>query len=229
MTPAEIEALLQEVILACDRTGHPLNTQQRETIFRLLIRLLISSSETGSVEPDSGDNAASPSELRDNPLTDLTAEQRQALLQFIQDQKRQNRSWKAQLLNNWLYDRQSETVEFIQQQYGLSWLEQIQPEDIAEYADEVVMRLQVGDRIEISNGLWEWVQTEDGPCQREWVPCTVIDLVEVSDSDMSASTGYSQQTNCIIRFSNGQEYEIQGVYEWNCYNWRWADQRNLSE
>ncbi|MFP5275246.1 hypothetical protein [Coleofasciculus sp.] len=25
----------------------------------------------------------------------------------------------------------------------------------------------------------------------------------------------------IVRFDHGMEYEIQGIYEWNRYNWRW--------
>ncbi|WP_416670750.1 hypothetical protein [Egbenema bharatensis] len=48
-------------------------------------------------------------------------------------------------------------------------------------------------------------------------------LIEVKNE--SRGTGYStpayaQQTNCLIQFDNGMEYEIQGIYEWNRYNWR---------
>ena len=28
--------------------------------------------------------------------------------------------------------------------------------------------------------------------------------------------------NGVIRFDNGTEYEIQGICEWNRYNWRYA-------
>jgi hypothetical protein len=76
------------------------------------------------------------------------------------------------------------------------------------------LKLKVGDRIEVSNGLWEWVQ-ENGPCSREWFPCTVIGLSQGSDRDRL-------YYNCVIRFENGTEYEIQGIYQWNRYNWRWA-------
>ncbi|HEY9646662.1 MAG TPA: hypothetical protein V6C88_09845, partial [Chroococcidiopsis sp.] len=31
----------------------------------------------------------------------------------------------------------------------------------------------------------------------------------------------SPSGRCTVRFDNGMEYEIQGVYEWNRYNWRW--------
>ncbi|MBE9014163.1 hypothetical protein IQ250_28645, partial [Pseudanabaenaceae cyanobacterium LEGE 13415] len=68
-------------------------------------------------------------------------------------------------------------------------------------------RLNIGDRIEVSNTLWEWVQ--DG--EEEWYFCTVISLTEADTS---------QNTRCTIRFENGQEYEIQGVYDWNRSNWR---------
>jgi hypothetical protein len=242
MTPAEVEALLQAAFAACDAAGRSLDTQQREIIFRILISRLTAGplASDSSASGDSSSNrstAATASTAfesanvtralntsgnnRVNPLDALTPDQRQVLLQFIQEQKRQNRSWKAQLLNDWLYERSSSVLEFVRQQYGLVWLEQIQPEDIAAYADETTMLLKVGDRIEISNGLWEWVQ-ENGPCQREWFPCTIVQVVEVSDGSGSPGTGYSRQTNCIIRFDNGMEYEIQGVYEWNRYNWRWA-------
>jgi hypothetical protein len=222
MTPAEIEAVLQAAFEACDAAGRSLDTQQREIIFRMLINHLAAINSPMALNADPLADAANASTNgRSNPLDTLTQEQRQALLQFIQEQKRQNRSWKAQLLNDWLYDRPPSAVEFVRQQYGLSWLEQIQPQDIAEYADEVATLLKVGDRIEISNGLWEWVQ-EDGPCQREWFPCTIVQMTEVPDGALSPSSGYSRQTNCTIRFDNGMEYEIQGIYEWNRYNWRWA-------
>jgi hypothetical protein len=221
MTPAEIEALLQAAFEACDAAGRSLDTQQREIIFRMLIsRLTAFTSSALPNDANAADSSALSASDRANPLAALTPEQRQALLQFIQDQQRQNRSWKAQLLNDWLYDRPPSAIEFVRQQYGLVWLEQIQPQDIAEYADEATTSLKVGDRIEISNGLWEWVQ-EEGPCQREWFPCTIIQIAEVSNGTR-ASAGYSCQTNCTIRFDNGMEYEIQGVYEWNRYNWRWA-------
>lgn len=62
--------------------------------------------------------------------------------------------------------------------------------------------------------LWEWVQ-ENGPCSREWFPCTVVGLSQGSDCDRL-------YYNCVIHFDNGTEYEIQGIYQWNRYNWRWA-------
>ncbi|BAU09885.1 hypothetical protein LEP3755_03610 [Leptolyngbya sp. NIES-3755] len=138
---------------------------------------------------------------RTNPLEQLTKEQRQALLQFAQEPE-----WKTSLLNDWLQNRDSGTMQFVRDQYGLAWLNSILPEDLAAYRDRET-RLKVGDRIEVSNTLWEWVQDGD----QEWYSCTVISLTEADSS---------QDTRCTIRFENGQEYEIQGVYDWNRSNWR---------
>jgi hypothetical protein len=152
-----------------------------------------------------------------NPLDELTPEQRQALLQFVKEQEKQERPWKIKLLNDWLHDRNSGTVQFIRDSYGPQWLNRIKPMHLAQYFEAETssdsLRLKVGDRIEVSNGLWEWVQ-EDGPCSREWFPCTVVQLSPRTDTDNSY---YS----CVIRFDNGSEYEIQGIYQWNRYHWRW--------
>lgn len=220
MTPTEIEAILQQIFEECEATGYPLNAQQREILFRMLINQMASQTPDSSPSPHE-DNTAEPSPSPDNPLNELTLEQRRALLEFIQTEKRQNRSWKARLLNDWLNNQTSGAIQFIREQYGLPWLARVRPEHIAQYADETPLTLKVGDRIEVSNGLWEWVQ-EDGPCSREWFPCTVVSVTAVSDASIQSTSGYDRQTNCIVRFDNGMEYEIQGVYEWNRYNWRWA-------
>jgi hypothetical protein len=112
-------------------------------------------------------------------------------------------------------------MQFIRELYGLQWLALVQPVHFAKYLDEAAVSLKVGDRIEIANNLWEWVQ-EDGPCSREWFSCTVISITEKSDTSGTLPQSYSSYTICTIRFDNGMEYEIQGVYEWNRYNWRWA-------
>lgn len=223
MIPSDIEVILQAAFDACDAEGCPLSTQQRELLFRILINEL---TQQAQGQMPSGLNASTPPSSNGlNPLAELSPAQRQVLLQFVQEQRQQNRSWKAKLLDDWLHDRDSGRMQFIRDRYGLQWLEQVSPEHIAEYADEAALKLKVGDRIEVSNGLWEWVQ-EDGPCSREWFSCTVIRLTEVTDEAIGLSPGYSapgyrQQTNCTIQFDNGMEYEIQGIYEWNRYNWRW--------
>lgn len=217
MTPSEIEAVLQAAYRECAALGEPLNAQQQEILFRTLVNRLVSQPQ-GIPEPP-----PSPPELEvaPNPLDELTPAERQALLQFIQEQQRQNQNWKAQLLNDWLLDRSSGSIQFIRESYGLPWLERVLPEHIAQYADDVLTTLKAGDRIEVSNGLWEWVQDE-GPCSREWFPCTVIRVTETTDRLSIPTFGYDHCTNCTIRFDNGMEYEIQGIYQWNRYNWRWA-------
>jgi hypothetical protein len=166
----------------------------------------------------------SPSGSDENPLDALPHEQRQALIDFIAEQEQQSRNWKAQLLNDWLAGRESGKVQFIRDEYGLQWLERVRPSHVARYARPT--QLAVGDRIEVSNGLWEWVQ-DDGPCSREWFLCTVINVSSpnLDSGDTELQNGH---TNCTVRFDNGMEYEIQGIYEWNRYNWRWANSEERS-
>ncbi|HEY9698794.1 MAG TPA: hypothetical protein V6D10_16135 [Trichocoleus sp.] len=204
MSPLELEAALRTAFGECVNAGCPLTAAQQQILLQALLNPL----------PQSASEAIGSTSS--NPLNDLTRSQRQSFLRFIQAQNQQNRSWKAQLLNDWLQGNDSGEMQFIRERYGLQWLEQVQPVHIAAYADEISMMLSVGDRVEVSNGLWEWVQ-DDGPCSREWFPCTVVAL----SGGSSASGADSSQTSCTVRFSNGLEYEIQGVYEWNRYNWRW--------
>lgn len=204
MTPADLEAALQAAFIRCDTSSCPLNEQQKQILLQVAEEL-ISQRELR----DSNDLPSS------NPLDELTPEQRQSFLQFVLTQEQQNRPWKIQLLNDWLQERDSGEMQFMREVYGFAWLNRIEPVHIAKYAEmyaEDALKLKVGDRIEVSNGLWEWVQ-ETGPCSREWFPCIVIAVEEASNSDY---------TSCSIRFSNGAEYQIQGVYNWNRYNWRWA-------
>lgn len=207
MTSAELEFAIRAAFAECDRAGVPLDEQQKQ----ILLQMIVAQREGGIQSDEDGVN----------PLDQLTFEQRQVLLQFVREQSQADVSWKAQLLNDWLNGRASGKLQFVREQYGIQWLEQVKPSHIAFYLNEGELTLQVGDRIEVSNNLWEWVQ-DNGPCSREWFPCTVVDLVEVNDSESSLPQSYRQYTNCTIRFESGMEYEIQGVYEWNRYNWRWA-------
>jgi hypothetical protein len=74
--------------------------------------------------------------------------------------------------------------------------------------------IRVGDRLEICNTLWEWVP-ESQDDQREWYPCTVIRVFESEDGEQT-------HFNCTVHLTNGQEYDINGIYEWNRCNWRWG-------
>lgn len=197
MNPAEIEATLQAAFENCEAAGCALTEQQKV----ILIQAIAQQSEATTA----------------NPLSELTTEERYQLWEYIKQLQQENRDWKIQLLNDWLLGRDSGQVQFIRDRYGLSWLNRIKPIHLAEYADieaEEALRLRVGDRIEVSNGLWEWVQ-ETGPCSREWYSCTVLQIKETWD-------GSSTTTSCIVRFTDGTEYEIQGIYSWNRYNWRWT-------
>jgi len=211
MTPAEIEAVLKVAFIQCETALCPLSDQQKQILLQLVVASVTRDALVSSANDDSDGEIG-------NPLDELTPEQRQALLQFVKEQEKQERPWKIKLLNDWLHDRNSGTVQFIRDSYGPQWLNRIKPVHLAQYFEAETssesLRLKVGDRIEVSNGLWEWVQDE-GPCSREWFTCTVVQLSQRTDTDNSY---YS----CVIRFDNGGEYEIQGIYQWNRYNWRWS-------
>ncbi|MBW4597243.1 MAG: hypothetical protein KME46_31195 [Brasilonema angustatum HA4187-MV1] len=197
MSPDEIKAVLQAAFDRCDVASCPLSDEQKQILLQILEQ--IKGSQTGV-----SDSA--------NPLDELTKEELQAFLEFFKAQEQQNGSWKAQLLNDWLNENDSGAVQFIRDRYGLPWLNRIEPYHFDKYFTEDVLKLKVGDRIEICNALWEWVQ-DNGPCTPEWYSCIVINVNEISDRDSSS-------TNCIVRFYNGAEFEIQGMYEWNRVHWR---------
>ncbi|MCA1993396.1 MAG: hypothetical protein LDL41_15355 [Coleofasciculus sp. S288] len=210
MSPDEIEAVLQLAFIQCEASLCSLTDQQKQILLQVVTEAVNRASLRSSANGQNGEVA--------NPLDELTPEQRQALLQFVKEQEKENRPWKIQLLNDWLHDRNSGTVQFIREEYGPQWLNRVKQGHLEQYFKAEMsssdgLKLKVGDRIEVSNGLWEWVQ-EDGPCSREWFPCTVVEISQHSDSDGS-------YYNCIIRFGNGAEYEIQGIYQWNRYHWRW--------
>ncbi|NEQ25875.1 MAG: hypothetical protein F6K28_43840 [Microcoleus sp. SIO2G3] len=196
MNSAEFEAALQAAFARCEAAGRPLDPQQQQILL----------------------TALSPADA--NPLDDLTPDQRNTLLGFVREQERQGRPWKTQLLNDWLLGQSSGEMQFVRDRFGVQWLDRIQTSHLAAYAEET-LTLKVGDRIEVSNSLWEWVQ-DDGPCQREWIACRVVSVRATCDTAGSVPTSYHCYTNCTIRFENGSEYEIQGIYEWNRYNWRWS-------
>jgi hypothetical protein len=210
MTPSEIEAALEAAFNRCDAASCPLMDRQKQILLQVveeLTRLHLGLPDTIAPRSDTA-----------NPLDELAPDERQIFLQFVKAHEQQNRPWKIQLLNDWLQERDSGQVQFIRERYGVQWLNRLKPVHFAKYAEierEEALKLKVGDRIEVSNALWEWVQ-ETGPCSREWFVCTVIGVDETSDASVS--------TNCTIRFSNGAEYEIQGIYEWNRYNWRWLEE-----
>ncbi|MDZ7963344.1 MAG: hypothetical protein RMY34_36775 [Aulosira sp. DedQUE10] len=200
MTPDEIEAALQAAFKSCDVASCPLTNTQKEILLQV-------------VEKIQGNSNCGVLEIA-NPLDELTSEELAAFLQFVKTQEAEDKIWKVQLLNDWLHENDSGEVQFVREHYGVQWLNRVQSYHFDKYAYfEDALKLRVGDRIEISNALWEWVQ-DDGPCKREWFSCVVLQVDEINNGDDSIS-------NCVVRFYNGAEYEIPGIYEWNRYNWRW--------
>lgn len=200
MTTDEIEAALQAAFNCCDAASCPLTVTQKQILLQV-------------VEQIQGNSNSRVSDIA-NPLDELTPEELAAFLKFVKAEEEENRTWKVQLLNDWLLQQDSGKVQFIRQSYGLQWLNRVESYHFDKYADfEDALKLRIGDRIEVCNALWEWVQ-ENGPCQPEWFPCMVIQVDNISNDNHFL-------TNCRIRFYNGNELEIPGIYEWNRYNWRW--------
>ncbi|MBW4578890.1 MAG: hypothetical protein KME42_04850 [Tildeniella nuda ZEHNDER 1965/U140] len=230
MTQSEIEAALTTAFSQCEAALHPLSDRQKQ----ILLQVVQAAMQSGQYRKGSHNDTLNPAadEAESNPLEQLTVEERQIFLTFVESQERQNRPWKITLLNDWLSGRSSGAVQFIRERYGIQWVEQITPVDLARYinleSDELL--LSVGDRIEVTNGLWEWVQ-ETGPCSREWFSCIVVSIKPTSetrgadaiDDTNTESTSPSSESSCIVRFEDGTEYEIQGMYDWNRPNWRWLE------
>ncbi|UKO98062.1 hypothetical protein [Nostoc sp. UHCC 0870] len=201
MTPDEITTALHTAFNRCDAASCPLTDIQKEILLQLVEEI----------------HKQSKSEKLDtpNPLDELTPEELEIFLEFVKTEEQQNRTWKVQLLNDWLHHNDSGKVQFIRDRYGLQWLNRVESYHFDKYAYfEDALKLRIGDRIEVSNALWEWVQN-DGPCKREWFLSIVIQIDKMNDD------GDDSSTNCVVRFYNGTEYEIQGIYEWNRFNWRW--------
>ncbi|MEO0968490.1 MAG: hypothetical protein AAFX80_09150 [Cyanobacteria bacterium J06639_18] len=197
MNPDEIEAALKVAFFRCDTASCPLTEQQKNILVEA-----VKNSHSGA------SNSA-------NPLEELTSEELELFLQFVKSQEEQNFSWKAQLLNDWLHNRNSQQVQFIRDRYGVQWLYRLEPHHFNQFKNENIFQLKIGDRIQVCNALWEWVQ-ENGVCPPEWFSCTVVKIDEVGTDEYP-------QTDCIIRFDDDNEYVIQGIYEWNRYNWRWLE------
>lgn len=237
MTQSEIEAALSAAFSQCEAAFHPLSDRQKQILLqtmRAAVQFKMTTNQQGGDRELSTFTAESS---LGNPLEQLTAEERQTFLAFVKAQERQNQPWKVTLLNDWLSGRTSGAVQFIRERYGIQWVEQITPIHLARYIDlegSDVPRLRVGDRIEVTNGLWEWVQ-ETGPCSREWFPCTVVSIKQASeDSDTGSAPSENAaealdhgEISCTIRFEDGTEYEIQGMYDWNRPNWRWLEERGV--
>lgn len=199
MTPDEIEVALQTAFNHCDVARCPLTDGQK----MILLEVVSKEIKGDSIHGVSDDV---------NPLKDLTSEELQIFSEFVKEQEQKNISWKVKLLNDWLQEKDSGIVQFIRERYGVQWLSRVEKYHFDELENEKNLQIKIGDRIEVCNGLWEWVQ-EGTPCTPQWFLCTVIRLEEIVDGDTSYTT-------CTISFNNGAEYQIQGIYQWNRYHWR---------
>ncbi|MEM7726129.1 MAG: hypothetical protein AAF208_07105 [Cyanobacteria bacterium P01_A01_bin.45] len=200
MSPDEMQSALKAAFKQCDIASCPLTQQQKQILLQL-------------VEQIQGNSSLQLSDTS-NPLDELTSEELQIFLEFVKTQEIANNSWKIQLLNDWLNNQDSGKVQFIRDRYGVEWLYRLHKDHFEDYSTAGdIVKLKVGDRIEVCNALWEWVQV-DSPCPPQWFPCSVINIHQATDDEYS-------YINCSIKFNDGTEYEIQGIYEWNRYHWRW--------
>jgi hypothetical protein len=200
MTPDEMESAMHAAFNQCDAANCPLTDQQKEILMQMVEQMQLDSNFDGFDE---------------NPLNELAPEELQLFLGFVKKQEAQNVSWKVQLLNDWLQGEDSGEVHFIRQRYGLQWLDRLERRHFDTVSFGNPLKLKVGDRIEVCNALWEWVPPSGSFQEGEWYPCTVIHIKEVNE-------GSDLVSNCTVRFQNGAEYEIPGIYQWNQSNWRWA-------
>jgi len=225
MNPAEISAALQAAFQQCEAAGNPLSDRQRQILLAAVKRIMslhsrgvttLETEEASFLSIDASDALSSPVWQSMNPLDALDAAQREALLSYVKQQTRLERDWKIELLNDWLAGRDSGSVQFVRDRLGSRWLEAVQPAHLAAYVDvlpDELLELRVGDRIEVCNALWEWVPRQDDGTERQWYPCQVIQIQDRDDDQRRC-------TCCTIRFDDGAEYEIQGIYDWNRTNWR---------
>ena len=232
MTQSKLEAALNAAFNQCADVLQPLSDRQKQILLQVVLAAMQFEQESQQLDRDRSAVAGAAISIS-NPLEQLTSDEKQAFLSFLKQQESQNQPWKITLLNDWLEGRSSGAVQFIRERYGIQWLEQITPAQVATYLESNSsdgLKLKLGDRIEVTNGLWEWVQ-ESGPCSREWFPCTVVSIRDAAESnqagsllrDSSVNASGSSETSCIIRFGDGTEYEMQGIYDWNRPNWRWLD------
>lgn len=209
MKKADIETALRRAFSECEHYFVPLTCRQKEILLQLVIAELLDSQNVSQAADE-------------NPLDDLTPSEQKVLLDYIRSTERTGQPWKIKLFNDWLHGQDSGEVQFIRETYGMQWLHQVQSVHVAQSSEKLqqedTLRLKVGDRVEVSNGLWEWVSRND-VCPEEWFPCTVVRLSQQPDS--SEMLQNRPPTTCTIRFDNGAEFEIQGVYQWNRYKWRW--------
>jgi hypothetical protein len=196
-----LELALEAAFRQCGTAGMALNDVQRQILQQVTQTVLLKALSN----PDIAD-------LDENPLEALTEDQRQILLSFVSECDRTTQDWKTVLFNDWLQGRESGQVQFLRDRYGFDWINRVQRQDIAAYEEGDAQELRVGDRLEVSSRLWEWIPEDLGE-EPEWLPCTVVHLTQPDDLEVPTLSG-------TVQFENGVELEIQGLNDWNKSNWR---------
>ena len=197
-----LEQALEAAFRQCGTAGMALNDVQRQILQQVTQTILLKA----LTSPD----AIDPEE---NPLDALTEDQRQTLLDFVTECDRNTQDWKTVLFNDWLQGRDSGSVQFLRDRYGFDWINRVQRQDIATYTKDDEQELRIGDRLEVSSRLWEWIPEDLGE-EPEWLPCVLVNLIQPDNLEATL--------NGTVQFENGVELEIQGLNDWNKSNWRYC-------
>jgi hypothetical protein len=196
-----LEQALEAAFRQCATAGMALNDVQRQILQQVTQTVLIKA----LTNPDAVD-------LDENPLDALTEDQRQTLLDFVAECDRSDQDWKTLLFNDWLQGQDSGPVQFLRDRYGLDWINRVQRQNINAYGEAEEQVLKIGDHLEVSSRLWEWIPEDLGE-EPEWIVCTLIDLTYPDSTETTPITG-------TVQFENDLVLEIEGLYDWNRGNWR---------
>ena len=139
MTPDEIEVALQSAFNRCDAARCPLTDGQKMILLQVVSKQFNENSSQGLLDDV-------------NPLKELDSKELEIFSRYVKEQEQQNRSWKVQLLNDWLQEKDSGVVQFIRKRYGIQWLSRIEKYHFDELSTEASLKLKVGDCIEVCNG-----------------------------------------------------------------------------
>jgi hypothetical protein len=196
-----LEQALEAAFRQCATAGMALNDVQRQILQQVTQTVLIKA----LTNPDAVD-------LDENPLDALTEDQRQTLLDFVAECDHSDQDWKTLLFNDWLQGQDSGPVQFLRDRYGFDWINRVQRQNIKAYGEAEEQVLKIGDRLEVSSRLWEWIPEDLGE-EPEWIICTLIDLIQPDSTEATPITG-------IVQFENDLVLEIEGLNDWNRGNWR---------
>jgi hypothetical protein len=195
---------LEAAFRQCGSAGMALSDAQRQILQQVTQTVLLNA----LTNPD----AADPDE---NPLEALTEDQRQTVLSYIAECDRTAQNWKTLLFNDWLQGQDSGPVQFLRDRYGFDWINRVQHQHISAYLDCDERALTIGDRLEVSSRLWEWIPEDLGE-EPAWLLCTLVSLMQPDHS------GHDAALNGTVQFENGLTLEIQGLDDWNRNNWRYV-------